>query len=188
MFGALIFGTVQIGLFYTGIDTDWFKAFVGIILLVAVVFNNFVRAQLTSVTGLRWPLQCSELENVSKNFGSVVAIENISVSVFASEVLCLLGDNGAGKSTVIKIMSGVHQPSRGVLRLEGAPRTFSSPRDARLAGIATVFQDLAVAPLMSVTRNFFMGRELVKGWGPFRQFDIRTAADIAAQGARPDGH
>ena len=107
-----------------------------------------------------------ELEKVLKNFGSVVAIENISVSVFASEVLCLSGDNGAGKSTVIKIMSGVHQPSRGVLRLEGAPRTFSSPRDARLAGIATVFLYRAVAPLMSVTRNFFMGRELVKGWGP----------------------
>jgi simple sugar transport system ATP-binding protein len=122
-----------------------------------------------------------ELENISKNFGSVVAIKDISVSVFANEVLCLLGDNGAGKSTVIKIMSGVHQPSHGILRLEGVPHTFSSPRDARLAGIATVFQDLAVAPLMSVTRNFFMGRELVKGWGPFRQFDIRTAGDIAAK-------
>src|SRR5437016_5175796 len=73
-----------------------------------------------------------ELENVCKNFGSVVAVENISLSVFAGEVMCLLGDNGAGKSTVIKIISGVHQPSSGALRFEGAPRAFGSPRVARL--------------------------------------------------------
>ena len=122
-----------------------------------------------------------ELENVSKNFGSVVAIEEISVTVYAGEVICLLGDNGAGKSTVIKIMSGVHQPSRGSLRMDGVARTFASPREARLAGIATVFQDLAVAPLMSVTRNFFMGREPTRGWGPFRVFDMRTATHIAVE-------
>jgi simple sugar transport system ATP-binding protein len=120
-----------------------------------------------------------ELEHVHKNFGSVVAIADVSVTVFAGEVMCLLGDNGAGKSTVIKIMSGVHTPSGGVLRVEGKPRTFASPREARMAGIATVFQDLAVAPLMSVTRNFFMGREPSRGWGPFRRFDIRSASRIA---------
>jgi simple sugar transport system ATP-binding protein len=120
-----------------------------------------------------------ELEHVRKNFGSVIAIEDVSVSVFGGEVMCLLGDNGAGKSTVIKIMSGVHEPSGGILRLEGVPRTFASPREARMAGIATVFQDLAVAPLMSVTRNFFMGREPVRGWGPFRRFDMRRGSRIA---------
>jgi simple sugar transport system ATP-binding protein len=121
-----------------------------------------------------------ELDHVSKTFGSVVAIEDVSVGIYASEVMCLLGDNGAGKSTVIKIMSGVHQPSGGIFRMDGAPRVLRSPRDARQAGIATVFQDLAVAPLMSVTRNFFMGREPLKGWGPFRQFDLSAAGRIAS--------
>ena len=122
-----------------------------------------------------------ELDNVSKNFGSVIAIENISVAAHPGEVLCLLGDNGAGKSTVIKILSGVHQPSAGTLRMDGSPRVFVSPRDARAAGIATVFQDLAVAPLMSVARNFFMGREPVKGWGPLRRLDLRTANRVATE-------
>ena len=122
-----------------------------------------------------------EFEHVSKNFGSVVAIEDVSVTVFEHEVTCLLGDNGAGKSTVIKIMSGVHQPSSGSVRLDGVARSFASPREARLAGIATVFQNLAVAPSMSVTRNFFMGREPLRGWGPFRQFDLRTAARVTIE-------
>jgi simple sugar transport system ATP-binding protein len=122
-----------------------------------------------------------ELKNVSKSFGSVVAIKDVSITAFAGEVLCLLGDNGAGKSTVIKIMSGVHQPSAGSLLVDGEVRTFASPREARTAGIATVFQDLAVAPLMSVARNFFMGREPTRGWGPFRQFDMRTATKVAVE-------
>lgn len=122
-----------------------------------------------------------ELADVSKHLGSVIAIENVSAAVYPGEVTCLLGDNGAGKSTVIKIMSGVHQPSRGELRLEGVAQRFASPRAARQAGVATVFQDLAVAPLMSIARNFFMGREPVKGWGPFRHLDIDSARQVAAE-------
>ena len=113
-----------------------------------------------------------ELRNASKFFGSVIALNDVSLAVRRGEVLCLLGDNGAGKSTLIKILSGVHVPSRGELLVDGEPMHFSSPRDALDRGIATVFQDLATVPLMSITRNFFMGREPVKGRGPFQRIDL----------------
>jgi simple sugar transport system ATP-binding protein len=100
-----------------------------------------------------------EVRGVSKYFGNVVALKDISVGVDSGEVTCVLGDNGAGKSTFIKILSGVHQPTSGEYTMYGTPVEFQSPRDARAAGIAAVFQDLALAPLMSVWRNFFLGVE-----------------------------
>jgi simple sugar transport system ATP-binding protein len=120
-----------------------------------------------------------ELIDVSKNFGSVQALEGISLAVRGGEVCCLLGDNGAGKSTLIKILSGVHQPSSGELRVDGEPVRFASPRHALDRGIATVYQDLAMVPLMSITRNFFMGREPVKGRGPLQRFDHGFANRVA---------
>jgi len=116
-----------------------------------------------------------EVRNVSRYFGSVIALKDVSMSVYPGEVMCLLGDNGAGKSTLIKIFSGVHQPSEGEYLVEGQPVHFTSPRDALAAGIATVYQDLAMIPLMSVSRNFFLGSEPQVGWGPFRRFDFKTA-------------
>ena len=97
----------------------------------------------------------------------------------AGEVCCLLGDNGAGKSTAIKILSGVHPPSSGEILVDGAPVRFASPRDALDRGIATVYQDLAMVPLMSIARNFFMGREPVKGRGIFQRFDHARANQVA---------
>lgn len=120
-----------------------------------------------------------EVRELSKHFGSVVALSGVSMTVWPGEVHCLLGDNGAGKSTLIKILSGVYRPSSGEILLDGVPTGFASPRDALDRGIATVFQDLAMIPLMSITRNFFMGREPVKGWGPFRRFDLGAASRIA---------
>jgi simple sugar transport system ATP-binding protein len=116
-----------------------------------------------------------EVRNVSRYFGSVIALKDVSMTVYPGEVMCLLGDNGAGKSTMIKILSGVHRPSEGEYLLEGQPVHFASPRDALAAGIATVYQDLAMIPLMSISRNFFLGSEPTIGWGPFRRFDFRTA-------------
>jgi simple sugar transport system ATP-binding protein len=113
-----------------------------------------------------------EVRGIVKHFGSVIALSGVSMTVARGEVLCLLGDNGAGKSTLIKILSGVYRPTRGDLLVEGAPVAFASPRDALDAGIATVYQDLAMIPLMSVTRNFFMGREPTRGFGPFRYVDF----------------
>ena len=123
-----------------------------------------------------------ELKNVSRYFGSVIALKDIDMQVKSGECHCLLGDNGAGKSTLIKTLAGVHQPSEGDYLFEGEEVLFSGPKDALDIGIATVYQDLALVPLMSVTRNFFMGRELQKGWGPFKSFDMENANRIAVDG------
>jgi simple sugar transport system ATP-binding protein len=116
-----------------------------------------------------------EARNLTKYFGSVIALFGISITVRPGEVVCLLGDNGAGKSTLIKTLSGVHPPDEGEILVEGQPVQFSSPRDALQRGIATVYQDLAMIPLMSISRNFFLGSEPTIGWGPIRQYDGRTA-------------
>jgi simple sugar transport system ATP-binding protein len=122
-----------------------------------------------------------ELRDVEKRFGRVIALAGVSISVKAGEVHCLLGDNGAGKSTLIKTMSGVHPPTRGSILVNGAEITFGSARDAIRSGIATVFQDLAMIPLMSVTRNFFLGREPYKRFGPVRLFDFDKANRIVTE-------
>jgi simple sugar transport system ATP-binding protein len=122
-----------------------------------------------------------EARNISKYFGAVVALEGVSLTVRAGQITCLLGDNGAGKSTLIKTLSGVHPPDDGTLAVDGNPVQFSSPRDALDAGIATVYQDLSVMPLMSISRNFFLGNEPTIGFGPFRRFDAEKAATIARE-------
>ncbi|MDQ4075664.1 MAG: ATP-binding cassette domain-containing protein, partial [Chloroflexota bacterium] len=116
-----------------------------------------------------------EVRNISKSFGSVLALQDVSMSVYKGEVMCLLGDNGAGKSTLIKTLSGVHKPTSGEYQVEGEPADFDSPRDALDCGIATVYQDLAMIPLMSISRNFFLGSEPTTGWGPFKRFDVAYA-------------
>jgi simple sugar transport system ATP-binding protein len=122
-----------------------------------------------------------ELRNIEKQFGVVIALAGVTIAVNEGEVHCLLGDNGAGKSTLIKTMSGVHKPTRGQVLLDGQEVTFADARHAIDCGIATVFQDLAMIPLMSVTRNFFLGREPKKRYGPFRFFDFETADRIAME-------
>ena len=119
-----------------------------------------------------------EIQQVSKMFGSVISLSDISTVVRAGQVTCVLGDNGAGKSTFIKLLAGVHQPDSGQLLLDGKPITLSSPRHSLDAGIATVYQDLAMVPLMAIWRNFFLGSEPTKGWGPFRRFDAATAKAV----------
>ena len=119
-----------------------------------------------------------ELDGIGKSFGSVTALDDISIAVRPGEVHCLLGDNGAGKSTLIKILSGVHQPSAGTMRIDGATAVLQSPREALDRGIAAVFQDLAMIPLMSITRNFFLGREPVHGRFIARRIDMKRADAI----------
>jgi simple sugar transport system ATP-binding protein len=120
-----------------------------------------------------------ELKNVSKSFGSVIALTDVSLKVEAGSVTCVLGDNGAGKSTLIKILSGVHKQSTGSYQVEGEDVSFGSPRDAFSKGIATVYQDLATIPLMSIWRNFFIGNEKTKGFGPLRRLDVKGMKAIA---------
>jgi simple sugar transport system ATP-binding protein len=119
-----------------------------------------------------------EARNLSKYFGSVNALQDISLKVSAGEVTCVLGDNGAGKSTLIKILSGVHQPDEGELIMNGQVVNFANPREARAAGIATVFQDLATVPLMSVWRNFFLGNEPTRGRGVLQRLDVKGAQEV----------
>jgi simple sugar transport system ATP-binding protein len=122
-----------------------------------------------------------ELTSISKVFDTNTALHDVSISVEPGEVHCLLGDNGAGKSTLIKIMSGVYQPTSGQIRLGGQPVAFASPRDAQGHGIATVYQDLDLFPLMPVSEVFFLGREITKGRGPARRVDKKRTAQAALE-------
>lgn len=115
-----------------------------------------------------------ELRDVSKSYGNVNALQGVSLEVHAGEITCVLGDNGAGKSTLIKIVAGLHRHDAGSLMIEGEETRLGSPREALDRGIATVYQDLAVVPLMPVWRNFFLGSEPTKGRGPFRRLDVET--------------
>ncbi|HEV2029601.1 MAG TPA: ATP-binding cassette domain-containing protein [Candidatus Dormibacteraeota bacterium] len=119
-----------------------------------------------------------EVRHVSKYFGSVIALKDISMQVRAGEVTCVLGDNGAGKSSLIKILSGVHPHDEGEFLIEGKPVNFGGPREARAAGISVVFQDLATVPLMSIWRNFFLGSEPTIGFGPASMLDTRFAKRV----------
>jgi simple sugar transport system ATP-binding protein len=112
------------------------------------------------------------LTDAGKNYGNIIALQGVTLEVSGAEVTCVLGDNGAGKSTLIKIISGLHQHDDGSYEVEGEPVSFSSPRQALDRGIATVYQDLAVVPLMPVWRNFFLGNEVRKGIGPVSRMDI----------------
>ena len=116
-----------------------------------------------------------ETKGLVKNFGSFTALNGVDLQVFPGEVHALLGDNGAGKSTLIKILSGVFKPTEGEIFVEGEKVSFTSPRDATGAGIGTVYQDLALNALTSITRNLFLGREMTHFPGPF---GILTTAEM----------
>ncbi len=122
-----------------------------------------------------------KIENLKKNFGNFTALNGVSLEVFPGEVHALLGDNGAGKSTLIKILSGVYQPTSGKIFVEGSEVKFSSPRDASNVGIGTVYQDLALNALTSMTRNFFLGREQIIGPPPFGILKSKEMNKIAVE-------
>ncbi|WP_435310998.1 ATP-binding cassette domain-containing protein [Primorskyibacter sedentarius] len=128
-----------------------------------------------------------EMKNIEKHFGRVIALAGVSFDVKPGECHCLLGDNGAGKSTFIKTMSGVHKPTAGEIFFEGKPMHFEDPRDAISAGIATVHQHLAMIPLMSVSRNFFMGNEPERTVAGIKFFDKKHADAVTMEEMRKMG-
>ncbi len=128
-----------------------------------------------------------ELRKVDKSFGPIDVLHEITLKVHEGEVLCLLGDNGAGKSTLIKTLAGVHQPTRGEIRMNGKPVRFNRPRDAADRGIATVHQFGGTFPLMSIGRSFFVGVEPTKGFGPLKIYDRKKANEIAVKAVRDFG-
>jgi simple sugar transport system ATP-binding protein len=119
-----------------------------------------------------------DLRGVTVRFGTVAALSRVTTTVPAGEITCVLGENGSGKSTLVALLSGLTRHSEGTLMVSGEPVRFRSPRQARAAGIATVWPDLAVAPLLSIWRNFFLGAEPTRGFGPFRRLDVDRARDI----------
>ena len=128
-----------------------------------------------------------EVRDIGKRYGSIIALRKVSTTVRAGRVTCVLGDNGAGKSTFIKILAGAHAHTDGQLLVDGEECHFSGPREALDKGIATVYQDLAVVSLMPVWRNFFLGSEVSKGVGPMKRLDIKhmketSKKELAAMG------
>jgi simple sugar transport system ATP-binding protein len=128
-----------------------------------------------------------ELRHVTKRFFGVTAVKDFSLALHPGEVVCLLGENGAGKSTIIKVLTGVENPTSGEVLVDGAVAHFRSPKDARERGIATVYQEIATLPLMSVARNFVLAAEPTTGRGLFRRLDMEKAAEIALMRLRELG-
>ena len=120
-----------------------------------------------------------EVKDVSKNFGAVQALKSVSFDITAGKITGLVGDNGAGKSTMVKVLSGVHAPSSGTLLLEGQPTVFANPREARNAKIETVFQTLELVEEFDVAENFYMGQELTR-FGPLK---VRRTAEMRKEAA-----
>ena len=130
-------------------------------------------------TGARPPLL--ELRRLTVRYGSEEALSRLSATFAAGEITCVLGENGSGKSTLVSVLSGLQRHDDGELLLAGEPVRFRSPRQARKAGIATVWQDLAVAPLLSLWRNFFLGTEPTRGMWPLRRLDLETAREVTVR-------
>ena len=121
------------------------------------------------------------LRGIAKSFGAVRALDNIDLDIAPGEVLGLMGDNGAGKSTLTKIIAGNFPPTRGKIALDGAEVTFDRPSAARDAGIEVMYQDLAIAENLTAAANIFLGREMIRTFGPFRWLDHRGMNRRAAE-------
>ena len=135
------------------------------------------------MTAARLPRRVAlETTALEKSYGAVHALRGVDLCVHSGEVLALCGDNGAGKSTLIRVLSGAHEPSAGVVRLFGRPVHFGSPHDALQQGIATIYQDLAIAPTMSIWQNVFMGAELTHNLLPgLKVLDKRSMRQRSAE-------
>ena len=124
-----------------------------------------------------------ELHNISKSFGALTALRNLSFHIGEGEVVGLLGDNGAGKSTTVNLISGIHKPTDGYLSVDGRKMLFTCRSDSADAGIETIYQHTALVDSLSITRNIFMGRELTDRFGFLRQAEMREIAMEVLQNA-----
>jgi len=124
------------------------------------------------------------LQQISKSFGGIHALDDVSLDLAKGDILGLVGDNGAGKSTLIKILAGTHDPTSGRILLDGRPTTLSPPAEAQRLGIETVYQDLSLIGTFTAAENFFLGRELALGKGPalFRFMRRRDMLETASRG------
>ena len=120
------------------------------------------------------------LENITKHFGAVHALDGVSLEIAPGEVVGLMGDNGAGKSTLVKIMSGNYRPTAGAYFINDRPVAFANPAEARAEGIEVVYQDLALCNNLPASANVFLGREVMRRWGPFKVLDHEQMHQRAA--------
>ncbi|WP_296745756.1 ATP-binding cassette domain-containing protein [Mesorhizobium sp.] len=122
-----------------------------------------------------------ELQNISRQFGAIHAVENVSFNIEPGEIVGLMGDNGAGKSTLVKMIAGNFPMSSGKMVFDGKEVLFNQPSDARRAGIEIVYQDLALCDNLSASANVFLGREIMRTVGPFKFLDHRKMRERAAE-------
>ncbi len=115
-----------------------------------------------------------EIRNLSKSFGGIAALKGVSFDVDAGEAVALMGGNGAGKSTLVSLLAGLQRPDSGTISIEGEERVLTDPQQSRDAGIETVFQNLALCPNLNAPGNLFLGRELYRGFGPFKLLDRKA--------------
>ena len=171
LIGAFVVATLNNGLIMVGAQATVSDVYLGLAIIAAMILNVQVerlRAWTAPMSGSSVPALdpaspvVLEMSHISKGFGAVTALVDVSIRLRQGEVLALVGDNGAGKSTLIKILSGFHQPDSGTITADGKELRFSSPRDARAHGIETVYQDLAMIGDLSVFHNMFLGREYHK--------------------------
>ena len=160
--GALIIAVLTTGLVMLNVDAFWQFIVVGTVVIIAVLIDQSRDLIMGRTRGARGAMSepLLSIRDLTKIFGGLVAVDNVSFDVARGEVVGLLGDNGAGKSTLIKCVSGVHEPEEGEIVFEGKPVQFASPMDARRAGIETIYQDLALANNLDVGANIFLGREV----------------------------
>ena len=128
-----------------------------------------------------------ELRALTVRYGGIPALDRVTLALHGAEITCVLGENGSGKSTLVSVVSGLRRPDDGELRMDGRPVRFRTPRRARDAGIATVWQDLAVAPLLPVWRNFVLGAEPMRGVRPLRRIDVARAQETTVGAMRRVG-
>ena len=128
-----------------------------------------------------------ELRALTVRYGGIPALDRVSLALPAGEITCVLGENGSGKSTLVSVVSGLRRPDEGEVLLDGRPVRLRTPRRAREAGIATLWQDLAVAPLLPVWRNLVLGAEPTRGVTPFRRIDVARARETTTEALRRVG-
>ncbi|MCA0145838.1 ATP-binding cassette domain-containing protein [Blastococcus sp. LR1] len=129
----------------------------------------------------RPPRPVIELRGLTVRYGNVPALNRVNAVLRSGEITCVLGENGSGKSTLVSVLSGLGRHDEGELLVAGMPVRFRSPRHSRALGIATVWQDLAVAPLLSIWRNFFLGVEPTRGVWPLRRLDVAGARETTVR-------
>ena len=185
--GAFVVATLNNGLVMMGAQATVSDIYLGAAIVLAMILNvqvDRLRARRRISTRKTFPSNSNtptilEMRRISKSFGAITALVDVSIKLRQGEVLALVGDNGAGKSTLIKILSGFHQPDAGTIVLRGKEVRFGSPRDARAQGIETVYQDLALINDLSIYHNMFLGREHHKRILGLRLLDNSKMRELA---------